>query len=120
MLEKEWNDYLEKYEVLYKLCVEGMEKMVPNLMELYNKFSDEIYKPTEIYKFMTEVKEKIESELELEGENKRLFEYWQVCEDNILNDTILYAFIYGYSLATTLGKESEYVLKVLQKRLGHI
>lgn len=116
MLEKEWNDYLEKYEALYRFSIEGMEKMVPNLMELYNKFTYEIYKPTEIYKFMIEVKEKIESELELEGESKRLFEYWQVCEDNILNDTILYAFIYGYSLATTLGKESEDILKLLQKR----
>ena len=39
-----------------------------------------------------------------------MFEYWTVCEDNILNDIVEQAFIYGYSLAMGLKEESKYVL----------
>lgn len=110
MLEDNWNKYLEKYENYYNLHIEKAEKKIPNLMKLLERFNDEMYIPTKIYKLMVQVKEKIEEELNLNDEQEKLFEYWTVCEDNILNDIVEQAFIYGYSLAMGLKEESKYIL----------
>lgn len=110
MLEDEWDKYLEKYENYYNLHIEKAKKKIPNLMKMLERFDDEIYMPTKIYKLMIEVKDKIEEELNLTNEQKELFQYWAVCEDNISNDIVEQAFIYGYSLATALKGESKYIL----------
>lgn len=111
MLDKEFEGYLEKYETLYQKSRGEIEREIPNLMKLWELFFDEIYTVTDIYKLMVEVKDKIEEDLKLDKTQEKLFEYWRICEDNILNDMLQYSFVYGYSLAMGLKNESERMLK---------
>lgn len=71
---------------------------------------------------MVEIKDKIEKDLKLNKNQERLFEYWRICEDNISNDMLQYAFTYGFSLGMGLKKESkklrsEYSLENQDKKM---
>lgn len=105
MSEEEWERELEKYEKLYKLHLEERKKEIPNLMKLLENFDNEIYEVTDIYELNREIQKKIEKALKFNKNQERLFQYWQVCEDNVSIDMVEYAFVYGYSLAMGIKEE---------------
>lgn len=107
MLKEEWEDYFKKYEKLYKVEMEKRKREIPKFTKLLELFYDEIDEFSDIDKLMTEAMCKIEKDLEYNKNQKRLFEYWQTCEEIIFNNAVEYAFIYGYSLATGLNEESK-------------
>lgn len=111
MVIKKMEKYFEKYEKMYKIHIREKKKEIPNLIELLERFDDDVYKVTKIYKFMRKVEDKIEKDLKLNKKQEKLFEYWRICEDNIAIDTVEYAFIYGYSLGMSLKEESKNILK---------
>lgn len=49
MLDKEWENYLEKYEQLYHSNAEKRKEEIPNLMKVWELFLDEAYTVTDIY-----------------------------------------------------------------------
>ena len=99
------NEFREEYDKRYKLHIERRKLDIPNLIALLERFDTEIYKPTKIYELMMRVKDKIEKELNLNENQEKLLEKWKECEDNISNDIVEQAFIYGYSLAMGLKEE---------------
>lgn len=116
MLENnKWNKYINEYEKLYELEQKRKKETIPTLMELFERFDEKVCKTTEIYKLSSEMKSKIEEELtnDFSKNQKILLENWINCEDNILNDLIEQAFIYGYSLGSELKEESKKVLETI-------
>jgi len=100
---------IKEYEKEYILQQEEKKKNIPMLIELFESFDQKICIPTKIYELMIKGKSEIEKELcqSFSKEQKELLEKWIVCEDNILNDMVEQAFLYGYSLANNLNRESE-------------
>ena len=109
MLKDKWDKYIKEYEKEYILQQEEKKKNIPMLIELFESFDKKICIPTKIYELMIKGKSEIEKELcqSFSKEQKELLEKWIVCEDNILNDMVEQAFLYGYSLANNLNRESE-------------
>lgn len=105
MLDREWDKYMKEYDKRYKLHIEKRKLDIPNLIALLERFDTEIYKPTKIYELMMRVEDKIEKELNLNENQEKLLEKWKECEDNISNDIVEQAFLYGYSLAMGLKEE---------------
>ena len=113
MRGKEWNKYLEKYEAEYQMQNEIRKKEIPTIIEVFKQFENNIYESTTIYNLMSEVKEKIDIELResLTNEQKELLDRVNVCDDNMLNDFVEKAFIYGFTVANNLIEESRMMSK---------
>lgn len=113
MLEKVWDKYLEEYEEEYNKHIEEREKEIPMLMAVFEQFEEKIYEPTKIYKLMVKVKDEIEEELResLTNEQKEILDRVNVCDDNMLNDFVEKAFIYGFTVANKLIEESRMMNK---------
>ena len=113
MQEKEWNKYLEKYKVEYQMQNEIRKKQIPTIIEVFKQFESDIYKSTTIYNLMSEVKEKIDIELResLTNEQEKMLDRINVCDDNMLNDFVEKAFIYGFTVANKLIEESRMMSK---------
>lgn len=107
MSEEEWENYLKEYEQLYKKHIREKKRKFPNLIELFERFNDEIYTPTKIYKLMRKAQKRIETDLKLDKNKKDLLDKWGICEDIILNYMAEQAFIYGFSLGIGLKNESK-------------
>ena len=112
MSEKEWEKYMEEYETEYDIHINEKKDDIPIIMELFEKFDGKIYETTKISEVLKKIKDKIEIELckALNKEQVGLLNRWTTCEDMILHDTVETAFIYGYSLAQSLNKESKKIM----------
>lgn len=112
MSEKEWEEYMEQYETENDTHINERKDDIPIIMELFEKFDEKIYENTKISEILKKVKDKIELELckVLNEEQRVLLNRWTTCEDMILYDRVETAFIYGYSLAQSLEKESKKIM----------
>ena len=119
IIEEKSEDYMQRKEEIYSGYLEGFDeefethiknriKETPLLMELFNKFAEEIYKPNTIQEISNKICSRIESELDktLNKEQKKLFEQWKFCEDKLSNDLAEQSFIYGYLISTELREEA--------------
>lgn len=111
MTEEEWENYLKEYEQEYSKHLEERRKEIPNFMKLFERFDDEIYTPTKIYKLMRKAQKKLEKGLKLDKNQRNLLDKWAICEDIILNEMVEQAFSYAFSLGIGLKKESKELIK---------
>lgn len=117
--DKPSTNYQEKKEEIYTEYLKGFDEQfdthtkqrineTPLLINLFQEFVQEIYKPSSLYEMAQQLKFKISDELDksLNKKQKKLLEQWKFCEDRLLDDMIEQAFIYGYSMASQLREEA--------------
>ena len=100
---------MDGFDEEFETHIKNRIKETPLLMELFNKFAEEIYKPNIIQEISNKICSRIESELDktLNKEQKKLFEQWKFCEDKLSNDLSEQSFIYGYLISTELREEAQ-------------
>ena len=83
-------------------------KETPLLINLFNDFVQQIYKPSKLYKLAIKTQNDIYEEMKktFTEEQKQLLEQWKFCEDRILDDMLEQSFIYGYSMSCQLREEA--------------
>lgn len=108
--EKEdlYTGYLLGFDEVFETHTQERLKETPLLMNLFQNFIQEIYKPSKLYNIAIEIKSRINEDLKntLDVDQRKLLEQWQFCEDRILDDMIEQAFIYGYALSAQLRYEA--------------
>ncbi len=106
--EKLVKDYLEGFDEEFETHIKERIKETPILINLFNNYIQQIYKPSKIYKLAIKLKNNIYEEMEktYTKEQKQLLEQWQYCEDRILDDVTEQAFIYGYAMSCQIRDEA--------------
>lgn len=96
--KKNHKNFLEGFDEELETHTQERIEETPLLLNLFNNFSQEIYRPSKIYKLANNTKIKIKEELEKEltEEQKDLIEQLQYCEDKISDDMLEQAFIYRF------------------------
>ncbi len=102
------NDYLTDFDKILEEHTAKRLKETPMLINLFNEFIGNIYKPSNLYRQALKIKNDINEEMNLtfSKEQKKLLEQWQYCDDRMINDMIEQAFIYGYAMCSQLRNEA--------------
>ncbi len=102
------NDYLTDFDKILEEHTAKRLKETPMLINLFNEFIGNIYKPSNLYRQALKIKNDINEEMNLtfSKEQKKLLEQWQYCDDRMINDMIEQAFIYGYAMCSQLSNEA--------------
>lgn len=106
--KQNYKNYLEGFDEEFETHTKVRIKETPLLIEIFNEFVQQVYRPSKMYWLVAKTKEIINEELikNLNDEQKDLLEQWQYCEDRILDDMIEQAFVYGYATAVELREEA--------------
>lgn len=96
--EKEnlYTGYLVGFDKEFETHTRQRIKETPLLMNLFQEFVQQIYKPSNLYNIARVAKAKISEELEktLNEEQKQLLKQWEFCKDRMEDDVIEQSFIY--------------------------
>ena len=103
-----YKNYLEGFDEEFETHTKDRIKETPLLMEIFDKFVEHIFKPSNMYWVAAKTKNMIKDDLlkTLNDEQKDMLEQLQLCEDRILDDMTEQAFIYGYATAVQLRDEA--------------
>lgn len=103
-----YKNYLEGFDEEFETHTKDRIKETPLLMEIFDKFVEHIFKPSNMYWVAAKTKNTIKEDLlkTLNDEQKDMLEQLQLCEDRILDDMIEQAYIYGYATAVQLRDEA--------------
>lgn len=106
--ENKIKNYLEGFDEEFETHTKERIKETPLLINLFNNFVQQIYRPSKLYKLVIKTKNNIYEEMEktFKEEQKQLLEQWKFCEDRILDDMLEQSFIYGYSMSCQLREEA--------------
>lgn len=103
-----YKNYLEGFDDEFETHTKDRIKETPLLMEIFDKFVEHIFKPSNMYWVAAKTKNTIKEDLlkTLNDEQKDMLEQLQLCEDRILDDMTEQAYIYGYATAVQLRDEA--------------
>lgn len=106
--ENKIKDYLEGFDEEFETNIKERIKETPLLINLFNDFVQQIYKPSKLYKLAIKTQNDIYEEMKktFTEEQKQLLEQMKYCQDIILNDMLEQSFIYGYSMSCQLREEA--------------
>lgn len=106
--ENKIKNYLEGFDEEFETQTKERIKETPLLINLFNNFVQQIYRPSKLYKLAIKTKNNIYEEMQktFTEEQKQLLEQWKFCEDRILDDMIEQAFIYGYAMNSQMNDEA--------------
>ena len=117
--DKPSENYQEEKENLYAGYLEGFDEEfethtkqrineTPLLMNLFQEFVQQIYKPSNLYNIARDAKAKISEELEhsLDKEQKYLLKQLEFCRSRMEDDMTEQAFIFGYAMSSQLREEA--------------
>ena len=103
-----YKDYLKSFDEEFETHTKIRTEETPLLMQLFNEFIQNIYKPSNMYWVAAKTKNIIKEDLlkTMNDEQKDMLEQLQFCEDRILDDLTEQAFIYGYAISIELKEEA--------------
>ena len=100
-------NYLKGFSKVFKIHTAKRIKETPLLLELFNKFNDEIYQTTELQNKIVRIKKQIRQEMEKTFTDEQLYlvKQYQYLDDRICDDLVEQAFIFGYAINSELRTE---------------
>ena len=103
----EFKNYLEGFDKVFETHTAKRIKETPLLLELFNKFNDEIYQTTELQNKIVRIKKQIRQEMEKTFTDEQLYlvKQYQYLDDRICDDLVEQAFIFGYAINSELRTE---------------
>lgn len=103
----EFKNYLEGFDKVFETHTAKRIKETPLLLELFNKFNDEIYQTRELQNKITKIKKQIRQEMEKTFTDEQLYlvKQYQYLDDRICDDLVEQAFIFGYAINSELKHE---------------
>ncbi len=107
MSENRIEEILKNFDEHFKTSMNDRIKNKSIIMRIFDEFLREIYEVDDAYKIALETKEQVVKELQLNEKQQELFEKWEECENEILDNRVERAFIYGFSISDEEREESK-------------
>ncbi len=101
--------YLDEFDERYRKHYHDKQKEIPMLLNLFEKYEEDIYTPSildkEMHKLQIEISDKLQEKLN--QEENELLEQLRYCIGAETGELVEKAFIYGYCIAKFQEEESK-------------
>lgn len=106
--KENYKNHLEGFDEEFETHTKQRINETPLLMNLFQEFVQQIYKPSNLYNIARDAKAKISEELEhsLDKEQKYLLKQLEFCRSRMEDDMTEQAFIFGYAMSCQLREEA--------------
>ena len=103
----ELKNYLKGFDKVFETHTAERINETKLLLEIFNKFTDEIYTPTKLQEKITRLKKQINSEMEKTFTDEQLYlvRQRQYLDDRLCDDLVEQAFVFGFAVNSELRTE---------------